>query len=681
VNKRRAHILSVVPKKEEAEFAEARIRAEELRAQIEFHNYRYHVLDEPEISDASYDKLVRELAAIEERFPELITPDSPTQRVGAPPSELFAPVRHSARLLSLDNAFGFEELEAWYARVVKGLGSQPDFVAEPKIDGVSVVVVYENGRYVRGATRGDGTVGEDVTPNIRTIRGLPNRLRTDDPPAWMEVRGEVYLRLEDFERVNSDLGEAGKTLFANPRNAAAGTLRVKDPGITASRPLSISFHGLVRLDGPRPNTHSEVFDYLRSVGLRVHPESKRADTIEEVKAYVTALEAKRHDLDHEIDGAVIKVDDLASQFDLGATSKAPRWAIAFKFPPEEQTTVLNDIEVNVGRTGAVTPFAVLEPVHVGGVTVTTATLHNADEVERKGVRIGDWVVVRRAGDVIPEVVAPIPSKRTGKEKKFRMPTRCPVCDTPLERPDGEVVVRCPNLSCPAQILEGVFHFAARGAMDIDHLGYKTTKALLDLGLISDVADIFALTDEQIAQLPLHKERSIQNLVKAIDRARDRSIDRLLYGLGIRHVGATTARDIADHFGSIDAIASASAEELLEVDGVGRVVAESIAAYFQRPKSQELLRKFAAAGVRLKEERKTASGPLHGRTFVITGTLEAWSREEASRLLQERGAKVTSSVSRKTDFVVAGSSPGSKIDKANELGVEVIDEAGLQKLLD
>ncbi len=670
-----------MPRKEDADFSAARIRAEELRSQIEQHNYRYHVLDSPEISDASYDKLVRELTEIEERFPELITPDSPTQRVGAPPSELFAPVRHSERLLSLDNAFSFDELDTWYGRVVKGLGAEPDLVCEPKIDGVSVVVVYEDGKYIRGATRGDGSVGEDVTPNIRTLRALPSKLRTDKPPKWLEARGEVYLRLEDFARINDELGEAGKPLFANPRNTAAGMLRQKDPKITASRPLSIVFHGLVRVDGMRFKTHSEVFDHFKSVGLRVHPDVTKAKSIDDVKAFCSAMEAKRHDLDHEIDGAVVKVDDLAAQFDLGATSKAPRWAIAFKFPPEEVTTQLRDIEVNVGRTGAVTPYAVLEPVHVGGVTVSSATLHNIDEVERKGVLIGDWVVVRRAGDVIPEVVAPIPSKRTGREKKFKMPKRCPACRTPLERPEGEVVVRCPNPACPAQILEGIGHFAGRGAMDIDHLGYKTIKGLLDQKLIEDVADIFTLSEDDLAKLPLFKDKSITNLLMAIERAKSRPIDRLLYGLGIRHVGATTARDIADRFESIDAIAKASVDDLNDVEGVGRVVAESIAEHFQRPSSKALLEKLRATGVQLDEKRRAADGPLTGKTFVITGTLDVMSREEASRLLQERGAKVTSSVSKKTDYVVAGENPGSKLGKAEELGVEILDEAGLRKLVD
>ncbi|MEX0873871.1 MAG: NAD-dependent DNA ligase LigA [Actinomycetota bacterium] len=664
----------------DAEHSDARIRTEELRGQIEYHNYRYHVLDSPEMSDAGYDKLVRELQDIEDRFPELITPDSPTQRVGAPPSELFAPVRHSDRLLSLDNAFSHDELDAWHARVLRGLGGETSFVCEPKIDGVSVAVVYENGRYTRGATRGDGSVGEDITPNIRTVRGLPARLRTDDAPSWLELRGEVFLSLKAFEQVNEELGEAGKTLFANPRNAAAGTLRQKDPQKTAARPLSIYFHGVVRLDGLRLDTHWELLEYLKSIGLRVHPDARRTPSIGDVKAYCDETAERRHALDHEIDGVVVKVDDLNERSDLGSTAKAPRWAIAFKFPPEEQTTVLNDIHVNVGRTGAVTPFAILEPVHVGGVTVSQATLHNADEIARKGLLIGDHVVVRRAGDVIPEVVAPIPGKRTGKEKKFRMPSKCPACGTKVERPEGEVVIRCPNVSCPAQLLEGIMHFAGRGAMDIDHLGYKTIQALLSQKLIEDVADIFFLSESGIAELPGHKDKSIQNLARAIERAKDQPIDRLLYGLGIRHVGGTTARDIADNLGSIDAIARASVDDLLDVEGVGRVVAESIVEFFKRRKSKELLGKLRKAGVRMAEERKAAGGPLEGKTFVITGTLEQWSRDEATRLLQDRGAKVTSSVSKKTDYLVAGENAGSKLDKANDLGVDVLDERGLLKLL-
>jgi len=671
-------------KTEEAQFSQARVRAEELRAQVDHHNYRYHVLDQPEISDAEYDELMAELREIEERFPELVTADSPTQRVGAPPSALFAPVEHSARLLSLDNAFADAELDAWHARVVKGLGHEPTFVTEPKIDGVSVVVVYENGTYVRGATRGDGSAGEDVTPNIRTIRALPSRLRTDDPPAWLEVRGEVYLPLEEFERINTERGEQGKALFPNPRNSAAGTLRQKDPKVTASRALSIDFHGLVRIDGVELGSHWQTFDYLRKLGLRTPPEAKKAKDMKAVKAYIAGIAERRHKLSHEIDGVVIKVDSLADQRALGATSHAPRWAIAFKFPPEEKTTVLNDIRVFVGRTGAITPVASLEPVQVGGVTVTSATLHNGDEVVRKGVLIGDTVVIRRAGDVIPEIVAPIPSKRTGKERPFKMPTTCPVCSSELVRPEGEVVTRCVNVDCPAQSLGRIIHFAGRGAMDIDHLGYKTIVGLVDRGVIADVGDIFLnVDDEALAQLPLFKDKSIGNLLEAIDRAKDRPVARLLYGLGIRHVGATTARDIAQQFGSIDDVAAASVEDLEAVEGVGRVVAESVHEFFARPEAETVVEKLRTAGVRLADEKKKAaasSKALEGKTFVLTGSLEGFTREEATQRLEAMGAKVTSSVSKKTDYVVAGDNPGSKLDKARELGVEILDEKGLADLL-
>jgi DNA ligase (NAD+) len=672
-------------KSEEAEFARARIRSEELAAQIDHHNYRYHVLDAPEISDAEYDALMAELREIEERFPGLVTPDSPTQRVGAPPSALFAPVDHSARLLSLDNAFTDEELDAWYARVVKSLGRDPTFMTEPKIDGVSVVVVYENGRYKRGATRGDGTTGEDVTPNVRTIRDLPARLNTDAPPAWLEVRGEVYLSLEAFEKVNNDLAEQGKTPLPNPRNAAAGTLRMKDAKVTASRPLSVDFHGLVRADGIDFGSHSETLAYLNEVGLRTPPEAKSAKTLKAVKSYIADIAQRRHDLTHEIDGVVVKVDSFEDQRSLGSTSHAPRWAIAFKFPPEEKTTKLLDIKTFVGRTGAITPVASLEPVFVSGVTVSSATLHNEDEVRRKGVLIGDTVVIRRAGDVIPEIVAPIPSMRTGEEKPFEMPTGCPVCGSDLVRPDGEVVTRCVNVECPAQSLGRIIHFAGRGAMDIDHLGYKTVIGLVDLGVIADVGDIFTnVTEEELARLPLFKHKSITNLLDAIERAKDRPLARLVYGLGIRHVGGTTARDIAARFGSIDAIAAASIDELVAVEGVGGVVAESVHEFFRRPETARIIDKLRKAGVRLADD-KTAAAPvastLAGKTFVLTGGLESMTREEATERLETLGAKVTSGVSKKTDYVVAGANPGSKLDKARELGVEVLDEVGLAKLLD
>ncbi|MFL5306519.1 MAG: NAD-dependent DNA ligase LigA, partial [Polyangia bacterium] len=506
---------------DEAELATAKRRVEELRAEIEHHTYRYYVLDAPEISDAEFDRLLRELRDLEQRHPELLTPDSPTQRVGGNVSDLFAPVRHSARLLSLDNVFDDEELVAWRDRVVKGLGREATYVGEPKIDGVSIAVAYERGRLVRGATRGDGDVGEDVTANVRTIRAVPHRLRGDAPPDWLEVRGEVFMRVADFDRTNLELGAAGKPLFANARNATAGLLRQKDPTVTAGRPLTVYFHGLIRMDGRTPPSYSETLAYLRELGLRTHPEAKTLATLDDVRAYVADMAARRHALEHEIDGAVIKVDRFADANELGATSKFPRWAIAYKFPPEEQTTKLRDIQVSVGRTGAVTPFAMLEPVRVGGVTISMATLHNAEEVVRKGVLIGDTVVVRRAGEVIPEVVAPIPSLRDGSERAFVMPADCPACGTPIVRPEDEAVARCPNLQCPAQVLARIVHFASRGAMDIEHLGERTAGEMLDRGLVATPADIFFLTPEKLGQLPNFKEKSIANLSAAIASAKDR----------------------------------------------------------------------------------------------------------------------------------------------------------------
>jgi DNA ligase (NAD+) len=563
---------------------------------------------------------------------------------------------------------------------VKGLGREPAYVCEPKIDGVSLAVVYEKGRLTRGATRGDGQIGEDVTANVRTIRGVPAKLRTDSPPDWLEVRGEAFLRLADFDRINEELGAAGKPLFANPRNSTAGLLRQKDPSVTAARPISVYFHGLVRIDGKRLESYSDTLAYLRSVGLRTHPEGKTCAGLDEVRAYVKDMEARRHALEHEIDGAVIKVDRYADAHELGATSKFPRWAIARKFPPEEQTTILRDIQVSVGRTGAVTPFAMLEPVRVGGVTISMATLHNADEVARKGVLIGDTVVVRRAGEVIPEVVAPIPSLRKGTERAFVMPAECPNCGTPIVRPEGEAVARCPNLQCPAQIWGRIVHFAGRGAMDIEHLGERTAQELLEKRLIVDQADIFALTDAQIGQLTNFKDRAIANLRAAIAAAKDRPIDRLLYGFGIRHVGQSAARALADHFGSIDKIAAAPADEIAAIDGVGDVIAGAAREFFDRPETKALLDKLRGAGVRLEEERQPRGGPLLGKTFVITGTLEAFSRDEAKARIEGMGGKVTGSLSSKTDYLVVGESPGSKLDKATKLGVSTLDEKAFVALL-
>jgi DNA ligase (NAD+) len=665
----------------DAELAAARARVDELRAQIEHHSYRYYVLDAPEVSDAQFDVLLRELGELERQHPTLLSPDSPTQRVGGAPSAHFAPARHSSRLLSLDNAFDAEELAAWAERVRKGLGRDASFVCEPKIDGVSIAVTYERGVLARGATRGDGDVGEDVTPNVRTIRAIPARLRTAAPPDWLEVRGEVFLRKVDFERINEELGAAGKPLFANPRNTSAGMLRQKDPKVTAARPLNIFFHGVIRVDGKALPSYSETLAYLRELGLRTHPESRACATLDDVRAYVAQMEARRHALEHEIDGAVIKVDRTADQSELGATSKFPRWAIAYKFPAEEQTTKLNDIQVSVGRTGAVTPFAVLEPVRVGGVTISMATLHNADEVARKGVLIGDTVVVRRAGEVIPEVVAPIPSLRTGAERAFVMPTRCPQCDTEIVRPEGEAVARCPNQLCPAQTLGRIVHFASRGAMDIEHLGHRTAAELLERKLVDDPGDIFVLDAEKAGQLPNFKDKSIANLLAAIAAAKDRPIDRLLYGFGIRHVGASAARALADAFGSIDRVAAASAEDLAAADGVGAVIAGAVREFFDREDTRALLEKLRRAGVRLAETRERLTGPLTGKTFVITGTLAAMSREAAKARLEALGGKVTNSLSGATSYLVVGDSPGSKLDKATKLGVATLDEAAFFKLLE
>jgi DNA ligase (NAD+) len=658
----------------------ARARVDELRAQIAHHNYRYYVLDAPEVTDAEFDVLLRELATLEHDHPTLLTPDSPTQRVGGAPSALFAPARHSSRLLSLDNAFDAEELGAWVERVRKGLGREPTYVCEPKIDGVSIAVTYERGVLTRGATRGDGDVGEDVTPNVRTIRAVPARLRTDGPPDWLEVRGEVFLRKVDFERINEELGAAGKPIFANPRNTTAGMLRQKDPKVTAARPLNIFFHGLVRIDGKRLDSYWETLAYLRELGLRTHPEARACASVDAVRSYVADMEQRRHALEHEIDGAVIKVDRTGDQNELGATSKFPRWAIAYKFPAEEQTTKLNDIQVSVGRTGAVTPFAVLEPVRVGGVTISMATLHNADEVARKGVLIGDTVVVRRAGEVIPEVVAPIPSLRTGGERAFVMPTRCPQCETEIVRPDGEAVARCPNKLCPAQVLGRIVHFASRGAMDVEHLGERTAAELLERGLVEDQGDIFFLDAAKIGQLPGFKEKSTANLLAAIAAAKSRPIDRLLYGFGIRHVGQSAARALADAFGSIDRVAAASVEEIANAQGVGTVIAAAAREFFDREETRTLLEKLRRAGVRLEETREKLTGPLSGKTFVITGTLAAMSREIAKERIEALGGKVTNSLSGSTTYLVVGESPGSKLDKAAKLGVATLDEAAFLGLL-
>lgn len=659
---------------EERRRSDAKVRVEELHELIGHHNYRYHVLDDPEVSDAEYDELMRELRGLEEAFPEFISPDSPTQRVGGAPTELFAPAPHRAPMLSLDNAFSWEELNAWGKRVERVVGQQADFVCELKIDGLAVRLSYEDGAYVQGATRGDGSVGDDITANIRTVRSVPIRLRGQKPPAVLEVRGEVYLPVKAFEELNDQLRERGDRAFANPRNAAAGSLRQKDPSVTASRPLRLWAHGVGAVEGRRFKRHSEILDALKSAGLPVAPQTESVASLEAVFAFCERWQKDRHSIDYEIDGVVVKVDQIALQEELGATSHAPRWAIAYKFPPEERTTLLRDIDVHTGRSGIVTPFAVLEPVFISGVTVGTATLHNDDEVKRKDVRVKDTVIVRRAGDVIPEVVGPVLSKRPKSARRWKFPTKCTSCQTVLVKEGA--YWRCPNKAgCPSQNIEWLASFASRGGMDIETLGYKTTYLLIDMGWVKDPADVYALTREQLAQLPGFKDKKIENLMSAIAASKDRSLSRLLSALNIRHVGGHVAHVLARSFLSIDRLAAASVEDLNAVEEIGPEIAQTVYDWFHDKGNLRLIEKLRKAGVRVEDPEPEAppEGPLTGKTVVITGSLVSLSRSEAERAAAQAGAKVGSSVSKKTDFVVVGENPGSKFDKAVQLGVETVDE--------
>lgn len=659
---------------------QAKRRAAELREAIDYHSYRYHVLDDPEIADAEYDALVGELLEIEDAFPDLIVPDSPTQRIGAPPSDLFAPVGHRTPMMSLDNAFSLEELQAWGARVVRLLGREPSsFVTELKMDGVAVNLIYEDGVFVKGATRGDGITGEDITANLKTITSIPLRLR-GHPPKILEARGEVYMGTQEFEELNARLGEVGARTFANPRNAAAGSLRQKDPSVTASRPLALVVHGAGYVEGVRLRSHWEALQMLRDLGLRTNPNNELLDTLDHVYEFCTRWQEHRHDVAYEIDGSVVKVNRIEERDELGYTAKAPRWAIAYKFPPEERTTLLRDIKVHVGATGAATPWAQLEPVFVGGVTVSTATLHNEDEVHRKDVRIGDTVIVRRAGDVIPEVVGSVTSKRTGKERRFKMPKKCPSCGGPIVREEGEAVARCINAECPSQRVERLFRFASRGAMDIEGLGYKTIIDFVERGWLRDVGDVYYLDAEKILGLENWGEVSVRNLMASIERSKSRPLGSLLFGLTIPHVGGKVARDIAAEVGSVDNLMSMTQEEIESIEGVGPVVAASIAHFFSVARNLEVIEKLKAAGVDPKEAPRRRGGPLDGKTFVLTGGLETMTRDEATKAIEDRGGKVASSVSKKTDYVVAGANPGSKLAKADELGLEILDESALQKLL-
>ena len=680
---------------------DAREEHARLSQELDEHSYRYYILDAPTASDAEYDALMRRLQQLEASYPELRTPSSPTQRVAGTYSTLFTAVEHLERLLSLDNAFTVEELTAWAHRVEREVGDVPAYLCELKVDGLAVDLVYRAGRLVRGATRGDGRTGEDVTPNIRTIEGIPHRLHGDELPAVLEVRGEVYFPVADFEGLNEALVALGRAPFANPRNAAAGSLRQKDPRVTATRPLRMVVHGVGRVEGgPEVTSQSGWYARLHGWGL---PTSARAEVkpdLGQVEAFIDHYGEHRHSVEHEIDGVVVKVDDLGVQRRLGATSRAPRWAIAFKYPPEEVNTKLLDIRVNVGRTGRITPFGVMEPVRVSGSTVEMATLHNESEVERKGVLIGDTVVLRKAGDVIPEIVGPVVALRDGSERPFVMPTNCPACGTPVgPEKEGDADIRCPNArSCPAQLRERIFHVAGRGAFDIEALGYEAAAALLEAGVITDEGDLFDLDADALRQVELFrltrdskvKGRVRQagdlnaigeKLLENLQSAKQRPLWRVLVGLSIRHVGPTAAQALAREFRSLDRIAAASAEELAAADGVGPTIADALQEWFAVDWHRGIVEKWRAAGVSLAEEiPDRAERPLDGVVVVVTGGLTDYSRDSATEAVTSRGGKVSGSVSKKTSFVVAGDSPGTKYDKAVQLKVPILDEDGFKLLL-
>lgn len=659
-------------------------RAEELRAHIRDASHRYYVLDDPSVDDAVYDEWVRELEAIEAAHPDLVTPDSPTQRVGAAPSERFAPHTHDQAMLSLANARGEDELREWNRRLESVLeqegmaGAAVRFVVEPKIDGLAISLTYEDGRLVVGATRGDGAVGEDVTANIRTIQAVPLVMRPEagTPPRRVEVRGEVYLPLEAFAQFNEARAAEGLPTFANPRNAAAGSLRQLDPRLTAERPLSVWCYAVGAADGLDATRQEDVLAWLRDAGFPVNPLIEVVDDIDAAATACARWEERRGDIDYDIDGAVVKVDSLDQQRRLGSVARAPRWAIAYKFAPTTATTLLKAININVGRTGAIIPWAELAPVHVGGVTVQHATLHNQDDLARKDLRIGDTVVVQRAGDVIPQVVSALTQRRTGDEVPFVMPSVCPSCGTALVRPEDEVIWRCPNRSCPEQLVQSVIHFASRGCMDIEGLGEKTVAKLFEVGLVGNVADIYDITAEQLVPLEGFKDQSAANLVAGIAASRDRPWPRVINALGIRHVGEVTAASIALVAPSLDALLGASGDDLARAEGVGPVVAEAVTEFLSSDDNRAMLERLRAAGLTIEMDVPDGpvDGPLTGCTVVVTGGLDAFSRDEAKRAIVAAGGKATDSVSKKTSFVVAGRDPGSKVAKAEAAGVPVVDEA-------
>ena len=668
--------------------SKARHRMTELINEIRDHQFKYYVLDQPTITDAQFDELLRELQILEDKNPELREPDSPTQHVGGGFSTQFEQRDHIEKMMSLDNVFDSDELSQWFDRVEKEI-STPQYLCEVKVDGLAINLTYENGVLVRGLTRGNGVTGEDVTLNVKTIKNLPHQLKGDSAPTLIEVRGEVFFPIAAFNELNDSLEEAGKQLFANPRNGAAGSLRQKDPRVTASRPLSVVVHGVGARDGISFESQSGAYQVLKSLGLPTSDRFKVCGSRTDVQKFIQFYADHRHDVEHEIDGVVIKVDSLSQQAQLGFTSRAPKWAIAYKYPPEEVTTVLLDIRVSVGRTGRVTPFAYMEPVKVAGSTVTNATLHNAEEIVRKGVLIGDTIVIRKAGDVIPEVLGPVLDKRKGTERAFVMPTNCPECGDELRAmSQGDVDIRCPNTqSCPAQLRERIYYIGSRAALDIDVLGYEAAIALLDAKIIKDESDLFDLTAEKLVTSTFFTKKdgtpaaNVDKLLAALEDAKNRPLWRTLVALSIRHVGPTAAQGLATALGSIKSISEASAEELADIDGVGQIIAESIVEWFGVKWHKEIISKWEKAGVcMVVQVTEQLPQTLAGLTFVVTGGLESFSRDGISETISAHGGKPSSSVSKKTDYVLVGSDPGSKLAKAQELGVPVIDEARFKELL-
>ena len=669
-----------------------------LREEIEKHNYYYYIKDNPIISDAQYDRLMRNLEALEKKYPELITDDSPTQRIGAPIEGGFSTVQHSEKMLSLQDAFSYEELKDFINRVYKELGKSEggpgsgkspatvEFVCELKIDGSAVSLVYENGKFVRGATRGDGAFGEDITANLKTINSIPLRLFSKNGlkiPPRLEVRGEVYLGKDEFKRINKEREKEGLPPFANPRNAAAGSLRQIDPANTARRKLNIFVYGAVNSMVPFISGQFELLKYLSEIGFRVNPNIKKVVSFDGIIDYLEFWRDERKNLPYETDGVVIKVDNFEYQRILGQTSKSPRWAIAYKFPPEEEVTKILDIEVSVGRTGVLTPVAILQPVRVAGSTISRATLHNEDEIKRKGVMIGDWVVVRKAGDVIPEIVKVIEERRDGTQKEFKMPDRCPACGSKVVRLEGEVAVRCTSIACPAQQYEKIIHFASKGAMDIEGLGPAVVSKLLEKKLISDPADIYYLKYEDIITLENFKDKSTRNLLKAIEESKNRPLSRLLFALGIKYVGSHTAEVLSKEFPTLDSLMNACYEEIEKIREIGPKIAESIVNFFRQEQNLKVIEKLRKAGVNFGSELKevTEKEGFVGKTFVITGKLNSFSREEATEIIESSGGRVTSSVSRNTDIVIVGESPGSKLDDARKFGIKTITEEEFKRMIE